>query len=235
MAPADDGSISLAAAEYVLGTLDEAEARRFEATLEDSSAARRELAYWEVRLGALGFALAPATPPTSVWDGIAARIADRDNAGGVEQADRAADSRPQPTLLILGRHLGLWRGLAITTSIATLVLAALLFTGAGGGLSQPSYASMIYDKPTGTGWLLTARSGSHQMSILALGHYRVPNGKVLRVWLKPAQGKPIALGKLPHSPGVSDHSLRQSRTLNAPGSGDHGFAGKRQPRRQPEA
>jgi anti-sigma-K factor RskA len=39
------------------------------------------------------------------------------------------------------------------------------------------------------------------MSILAMGHYQVPNGKILRVWLKPAHGKPIALGRLPHTPG----------------------------------
>lgn len=190
---------TLRAAEYVLGTLEPDAAREFEAGLPRDAEARRELVYWEHRLGSLGLALAPVQPPAHVWQRIA-------NATGTA---RAANDPRVPDDRAGGRgraaNPGLWRSLAVAASVAALVMAGLLFTGMPQDEQQPAakpaYASVIYDEPTGMSWLVTAHAHSHEMSVVAMGNYQVPDGKMLRMWFKPEDGDPVLLGKLPHAGG----------------------------------
>ena len=193
-------AMTLRAAEYVLGTLDAEDARAFERELSNDAGARAELAYWEHRLGALGLALAPVQPPASVWQRIAAAMdADAPPHANVASGDFGRRGRRSGT--------GFWRGLAVAASVAAIVMAALLFgssrqpEGAPASSGEPAYASVIYDEPTGMSWLVTAEAGSHEMSVVAMGDYPVPEGKTLRIWFKPEQGEPVLLGKLPHAGG----------------------------------
>lgn len=204
----DNLEISLAAAEYVLGTLEPLEAERFEAELSDNELARRELAYWEQRLGALALALAPEPPPASVWENILAEIRGRQSGPGPDAAPNTVPFAPRRR-----SRIGLWRGLAIAASVAALVMAALLFSGVGvrpsSSGSEPAYASVIYDKPTGMSWLITGQAGSRQLSVVAMGNFNISNGKMLRAWVKPANGKPVLLGQFPHTQG--QHEITVSR------------------------
>ena len=97
-----------------------------------------------------------------------------------------------------------------------MVLGALLLTQPtyhhGYGEPDPphAYTSIVYDDPTGTGWLVTAWAGDDEMQVVALGDYDVPDGKELRAWLKPEDGAAIPLGVWPHEKGGYSVSLSRS-------------------------
>ncbi|MES1926331.1 anti-sigma factor [Salinisphaera sp. T31B1] len=211
MADLEQPPLTIRAAEYVLGTLTSDERARFEQELADSESARAELAYWEQRLGAIGLALSPVEPPAQVWQGIRQRI----HASAVNEPVVTPSTAPPERSSRGGNG---WRNLAVAASVAALVMAGMLFIGStrapgDDADAAPAYASMVYDAPTGTSWLVTAHDGSHEMSVTALASYDVPDGKVLQAWLVPADGQPMRLGEWPHTQGrhqmpVSDAAVR---------------------------
>lgn len=212
MADSEQHSVTIRAGEYVLGTLDVNERVSFDQECSESADAREELAYWEHRLGVLGLALTPVDAPAHVWTRIQQRLTPRLTA-------TEASSRPTHRMRSSAAGNG-WRSLAIAASVAALVMAGLLFTGSTSrsidDAADPAYASMVYDAPTGTSWLVTAPEDTHAMSVTALSSYDVPDGKVLQAWLVPANGKPLLLGEWPHTQGrhrmpVSDTAARYMR------------------------
>jgi len=203
MADTEQQQHILQAAEYALGTLEAAQRSRFETLLMHDAQARAELAYWEQRLGALAFALEPVEPPAAVWDRLTQRL-------GIASVPREMDTQRaaapgQPAANDGARSF--WRGLAITASVAAIALAAVLFSGIGERgaapepASEPVYASVVYDEPTGMSWLVTAHEDSDKMKVRAMGDYDVPEGKVLRLWFKAENGDPILVGKWPDTQG----------------------------------
>lgn len=201
MAESEPNEITLTAAEYVLGTLDEGERAAFDQELAHSAEARRELDYWEARLNALALALTPVTPPDQVWHDV------RDNIARDVGADRASVTPIGSASSATRRDSGKgWRSLAIAASVAALAMAGVLMIGTGDSPpsddgAAPAYASMVYDAPTGISWLVTAPEDGRAMSVTALGSYQVPEGKVLQAWLVPADGKPIRIGEWPNAQG----------------------------------
>lgn len=171
---------SLRAAEYVLGTLPESERLAVEIELERDRELRLAVAYWEEQLGELGLQLTPVAPPESVWRRVRARI----------------DEQPDTTR---GRAAGPWRALALAASVAALTLAAALFlTLPTDQPGPPAYASLIRDKDSGAGWLITAGRHAESMTVAAMGDdYPLPPGKSLELWLLPPGGQPVSLGLLP--------------------------------------
>lgn len=201
-----DDNVVIEAGEYVLGTAEPDERDAFEQRLKEEPAARRELAYWERRLGSLGLGLAPVQPPSAVWERVSKTLSLGETSTAAKpnsQAPAANDSR-------------FWRGAAIAATLVALVLGGVLVSQPtyrhGYGEPDPphAYTSIVYDDPTGTGWLVTAWAGDDEMQVVALGDYQVPEGKVLRAWLKPEKGEPMPLGAWPHSKGGYTMSLSES-------------------------
>ena len=63
------------------------------------------------------------------------------------------------------------------------------------GTSRPAYAALLRNHKTGMSWLVTVQPNSRKMRVQAIGHMiKTPN---LRLWLKPANGTPIMIGKMP--------------------------------------
>lgn len=58
------------AGEYVLGVLNAAERRAFEARMAQDPALRAEVEYWERRLSVLAYELKPVDPSARVWANI---------------------------------------------------------------------------------------------------------------------------------------------------------------------
>ncbi|MES1955637.1 anti-sigma factor [Salinisphaera hydrothermalis] len=209
--------LDLIAAEYVLGTLDPEEARAFQQRLVDDAAARTRLAAWEQRLARLGLDLEPVEPPAHVWEGVArhtgiARTASAVSSPAVAPAAAANDAP----------RVRRWRRLAMAASVAAVLLAGLavyeLPLWHEGATSAPSYASVIYDKPTGMSWLVTSAADGRKLSVEAMGDFNVPSGKMLRMWIKSANGKPELIGQLPHTRG--HYTMPLSAKLRAQ-LGDH--------------
>ena len=205
-----DDNLVFEAGEYVLGTLEPDARATFERRLETDPAARRELAYWEQRLGSLGLALEPVEPPADVWEEVSRTISRKDSAS------ISPTPVPRHVQAPAANKLRFWRGAAIAASVVAMVLGALLLTQPtyhhGYGEPDPphAYTSIVYDDPTGTGWLVTAWAGDDEMQVVALGDYDVPDGKELRAWLKPEDGAAIPLGVWPHEKGGYSVSLSRS-------------------------
>lgn len=206
MSDSQNGALSqeraLDAAEYVLGTLDSDASKRLERELPDDGALRAEVDYWQDRLGALGLALAPVEPPAEVWQAIAERLGLGLDEIGTRRASRHGGRRTKTPATSRSRF---WPGLAIAASIVAVVLAAVLFNSGvyeqTRTAPQPAYASVVYDKDTGNSWLVTAPEDPQQLVVTAMGRYPLPEGKVMRAWLKPADEAPIYIGTWPYKAG----------------------------------
>ena len=201
-------NLTLEAGEYVLGTAGPEERDAFEQRLEKDSEARREVAYWEHRLGSLGLGLAPVQPPSAVWGRVSKAL----SLNSDDTAAPAAARAQAPA----ANNSRFWRGAAIAASLVALVLGGMLLSqptyhhGFGEPNPPHAYTSIVYDDPTGTGWLVTAWAGDDEMQVVATGDYQVPEGKVLRAWLKPADGEPMSLGTWPHNKGGYTMALSES-------------------------
>lgn len=200
---------NMRAAEYVLGTLPTDEAARVERQLEHDNDLQTEVGYWEEQLGQLALALTPVDPPASAWQLI------REHLDGRPRAHANFAARPAP------RPARLWQGLAAAASVAAVVLAGLLYVAA----TRPpplapaaTYASVFYDEPTATGWLLTANADTGEMAVAIVGDYPLAPGKELRLWVLPAAGgAPIASGIVPaHGTNSWPMSVRVAKLLRDP-------------------
>ena len=97
------------AGEYVLGTLRGRARERFERALRTDRALDAAVRRWEDRLLPLAEALPAVRPPDRVWRAVHARIRGGRGAG-----------------TSFGSSLGWWRGVALASLAAVVVLAALL-------------------------------------------------------------------------------------------------------------
>ena len=94
---------TIAAGEYVLGTLSGPERAAFARRLEAEPELREAVAFWQSRLAPLIDAIPAETPPQRVWTAIAAAMGRRPAAGG--GAPAANDNVTE-----LQRKVRFWRG-----------------------------------------------------------------------------------------------------------------------------
>lgn len=164
----------LAAGEYTLGVMPEAERVRFEAVLAVSHDLQRDLEAWRERLQLFNERLAPVTPPPAVWQAIAARTG----------ADRP-----------WWYSLPLWRGLA--GGCAALLLAlVLLWSGLPRpGAPEEAAVYVVLEASRAPDWIISA-SPRGELRVRAVQPRRVGDGQTGELWLV-ADGTPISLGLLP--------------------------------------
>lgn len=202
---ADDRSV--AAAEYVLGTLDASTRTEFEGLLQHDADLRAEVYRWQDRLLPLAMRVPAAEPRESAWEGIAARIAP---AAPIDTTAPAANDA-------LWRSQRRWRAIALLSMAASVVLAAVLVLRPAE--TQVRYITLLQAPETQrTGWLVEATSGERIRLVPIEAATAVPAGKSLQFWTKP-QGadRPTSLGlvdpgtrlELPveRSPGVGEQQL----------------------------
>ena len=170
------------AAEYVLGTLQGAARRRFEALLGAHPTLRRSVAAWQERLAPLSASVAEVAPPARVWQGIEGRLF----------ADRAVAGPPQG----LWRRLALWRslsGVATAAALAMFLVASqtpapqapiIVVLGANPEVGQALNASFV-----------ASVSGDGRALVLKpLNAPALTPAQVLELWAVPAEGAPRSLG-----------------------------------------
>lgn len=201
----------LRAAEYVLGTLAPDECARFEAQMAQDDQVRREVAYWEQRLGTLGLAAPPVQPPPLVWTQVQARTRP------------AVPAKRNP-------NSGLWIGAAVAASMAAFALGVLMSVGLQpepGVQSTPApvYASLIQDDKRDLSWLVTADSKpANKLQIVAMGdsYGKAWAGRSLQLWLLAPGANPISLGLLPKE-GVSNVKVAPEVATALTSSGAEGL------------
>lgn len=164
----------LAAGEYALGVMDEAERARFEAVLAVSHDLQREVADWREHLQLFNDRLPPVKPPPSVWRAIARRT------GG-------AASR--------WRSLALWRGLAGASAALALALALLWVAPLDPGTPEEAAVYVVLDESRSPDWIISATEDG-RLRVRAVQPRRVGEDQTGELWLV-ADGAPVSLGLLP--------------------------------------
>lgn len=169
------------ASEYVLGTLRGRAKQRFERWMVESSLVRREVWYWEDKLGKLSDAVPEEKPPLRVWSNI--------------------ESRLWPRQLRKTRSLAawLWPAWSAFASVAALVMVVLLVQQPqpqptdnrllSGAVVQPNVKDPL--------WLVSGHGASDTLSLRPVAASQAETGKDYELWIVPESGNPISLGVIP--------------------------------------
>jgi anti-sigma-K factor RskA len=189
----DPGPEATLAAEYVLGTLDQAEAETARRQIEADPAFAAEVGFWESKLSPL-YALIPALPaPAALWTRI------EDSTGGARAQGAPYLAAPANDNAVKGWRAAAFAGLAV----AAALLAYIVLTPP----AQPTLAVLTpYATPTP---VLLAVSGPHgSILIRPTATIKIASDRDLELWQMPAGAtKPASLGVIPQDgkvvpPGV---------------------------------
>ena len=170
------------AAEYVLGTLRGQARARFRSLMRYDSALRVLVTQWENRLTPLAGASTDIAPPPRVWNALAQRLAP------VRQPTRWWE------------NLKLWRGLAATGAVCTLVLA--IFAGTTLEKEPPMAMVAVMNDTQGqpamtVSWpSMDAMRGQPYIKIKVMQQHPVmAAGTAWELWMLPGgEARPVSLG-----------------------------------------
>ncbi|GHC99407.1 DNA-directed RNA polymerase sigma-70 factor [Pseudorhodoferax aquiterrae] len=200
----DPDERSVAAAEYVLGTLDAAARTEVERRLPDDAALRADVYAWQDRLLPLAARVPAAEPPAALWPGIAARVAPI-----ARHAPAANDA--------VWRSRARWRTAALLSMAASIALAAVLVLRPPE--TQVRYITLLQAPDTQrTGWIVEATTGERILLVPVAPGAALPPDRSLQFWTKPeGAARPTSLGlvqpgarlELPvdRAPGLGEQQL----------------------------
>lgn len=184
--PGDDPELDVA--EYVLGTLPPDQARAVEALALADPAIAAGIRAWEARLGPLADAVPPVTPPRELWRRLALAM-------GIEEAQSRGCRASSPARRIWA-SLGLWRGLAVTSTLAAAALAAVLLRPPPA--ARPGLLAALSPVGTPGATFLVRVDGDGNAVIVAPVPPPATLGRALELWaLAPGAAAPVSLGVLP--------------------------------------
>lgn len=189
------------AAEYVLGSLHGQARRRFERWMMESAQVRREVWYWEEKLGQLSGEVPAVQPPKSVWRAIERRL-------WPQQAQAASKSGLR----------WLWPGWSLAATAAAVILAVLV-------VQQPAPSpqlsgAIVQADVSDPLWLVSESASDRLLKLRSVAASAADAGKDYELWIVPENGQPLSLGVIPaggvHQVTLTDEAraaLSQSRTL----------------------
>lgn len=188
ISPEDDSpnNIDELASEYVLGTLSAEHRIEVQKRLAQDADLRAVVDAWEQRLLALTELAEPQNPTPLLWRRIERSLNSNDRrASGV-----AAAAKP----ISWWNLLPLWRGLAGTGLVATLLLGAVLLIQTAPVNPTTYLVVLVAPQNQAPGWVIQA-SNPRKIQLIPLGVAQVPTDKALEFWTK-ADGwqGPVSLG-----------------------------------------
>ena len=181
------------AAEYVLGTLDEAARRRAEDLLARDAAFARLVDHWTRRLTPVTEAVPPVEPSPEVWRNIEAAIA-RDRAAATAPQRPTMVARPTPLL----ERLGFWRLWAVGASAVAAALALYIAVDRGPVSPTPEtrFVAVLNEGAATPAWVVTVDLATEQLTIRPVAAVAVAD-RALELWLLAgAEAQPRSLGLL---------------------------------------
>lgn len=190
---ADPQDRSVAAGEYVLGTLDATERERFERSLAEDAALQAEVYAWQDRLLPLIGRVVPVEAMAGDgWDAIAARLGPAAAAALPATVAPATPAANDP----LWQRLRRWQIGSAVAIAASLVLATLLVLRGVVPAAPERYLAVLQAPgDNAAGWLVEVTAGD-RLRLVPIGTSApVPAGRSLQFWTK-AQGAavPTSLG-----------------------------------------
>ena len=181
---------SVAAGEYVLGTLGEAERREVEQALATDAALQAEVYAWQDRLLPLAARVPPAAAAPAAWPQLEARLGPQ-GATATAPREAAATAGNDP----LWQRLRRWQITGVAAIAASLLLAAVLVLR-GPATPEERYLALLQaPSDNATGWLVEVTAGK-QVRLVPVGATApVPPGRALQFWTKPeGAAGPTSLG-----------------------------------------
>lgn len=170
------------AAEYALGTLPVRARLRLARIAQTDTAVAAAIRGWEQRLSPFAEAAPPVTPPPRVWRVVALRL-------GLEPVRPAA---PGPWWT----RVGVWRGFAVASLAAALVLGTALLAPPPEAPRQPIVV-VLAGADARPALIATVARDSRTLTVKAVGGTPVPTDKSLELWLLPDGAAPRSLGAIP--------------------------------------
>jgi len=173
--------LQVLASQYALGTLSSRARRRLDRIARRDPVVAQALRDWELRLAALASAAPPVTPPPRVWDNIAARL-------GLVRAPEG----PSWTAF------GWWRGLALASSLAAIVLAIAL-AALRPEPPGPSFVAVLAGADARPALVATGSGDARTLTFKAVVPLAVAADRALELWALPEGAAPRSLGLIPSS------------------------------------
>lgn len=177
------------AAQYALGTLRGPARRRFARAVAADPVVALAVREWEERLNGLAAAMPGITPPPRAWQGIAARL--------------GLNGSAQPGSW--WQRLGFWRGFALASFAAALVLSWVVLTGAP-PLAGGTLVVVLSGPDARPAMIATATRDEASLTVKPLAGAVPPAGRAFELWALPPGAAPRSLGVLARG-GVARVSL----------------------------
>jgi anti-sigma-K factor RskA len=171
------------AAAYVLGTLPRRARSRLSRVAQTDTVVAGTIRAWEQRLSPLAEAVPPITPSPRLWRRIALRL-------GLEPV------RTKPGAW--WTRVGFWRGFAVASFAAALVLGVAQMLPRGESPAAPIVV-VLAGPDAKPALLATLTRGDRTMTVKAVGAAPVPSDKSLELWMLPDGAAPRSLGVIPAS------------------------------------
>ncbi|HVO91107.1 MAG TPA: anti-sigma factor [Casimicrobiaceae bacterium] len=170
------------AAEHALGTLPPRARARLDRIARQDPVVAGALREWPLRLAALASGLRPVTPPPRVWNGIQRRL-------GITEGPEGSSSWL--------RRIGFWRGFAIASFLAALVLGVLRFAEvAPGGAPLVVVLAGADARPV---MVASAQRRERFLTLKTVGPATPGPGRTFELWALPEGQNPRSLGVLPEA------------------------------------
>jgi anti-sigma-K factor RskA len=192
--PADPEDRTVAAAEFVLGTLSDAEREDFRMQMAHDPALQSEVGFWQDRLLGLADRIEPVEPSSDVWARIDASLLGSRSAPLPGQAQRAPAPKPAYSSTRWWNRVGFWRGFSAITVAASLMLASLLVLREA---PQVRYVAVLQSPDKQAGWLVQAADREPVKLIPLADPGSIPPDKSWQFWTKGKDAAaPTSLGLL---------------------------------------
>lgn len=200
------------AAEFVLGTLPEAERAAAAARLLADPAFAAAVRAWEDRLAPLDDETAPVSPPARLWTRIDGEIALEAATPRADPAARLADaagpSDEGDVVDLLRRRLGRWRATALAAAALAAGLAAVAVLDRHPALFGPAlpggrYVAVVNRDASLPALIVDVDTAAGRVTVRPVAAEQ-PAGRSLELWVIPAGGKPRSLGVIDPAAPVVD-------------------------------
>ncbi len=173
------------AAEYALGTLDQAErAQAVAMTAADPDFAAL-VRGWELRLGELQAMVAPVEPPAELWQRIKARVVHTQQDARPRLMERP---RPRPSggaeIVDLSRRLRRWQGAAVAAAALAATLSLFIAVREVTRAPAPGgrLVAVLQRDAASPGFLLTVDVATKTFTMRKVGA-ETPAGRSYELWL----------------------------------------------------
>lgn len=183
--------------DYVLGILDGAELRAFEAELDRDPALAEQVAALQGRMQALDDTAVPVPVPSGLWRRIEAELKPASEAAAAGRVQMRRQSWLLAASILIAAGIGFMAGQQFGKPAQPVVIAVLVSEDAMPGAIIEAFAN-------------------NSVHIVPLEAFEVPVGKVLEVWTKPnEQIGAVSLGRFARSEEI----ILDGATLPLPRAG----------------